>query len=153
MITSIVRWSEFFDVRFITANQPIDPWHDNPLAIWNVVEPSIYLISACMLSYRPLFRTIAQSSFASSVETWLHKPKTYTSFDNPRTKPSERSLTKFARGGGTYSKESNISPFVKSLTPNGEASAERGDSIELETPRIGMIHVEQEFDVVSQGTR
>ena len=135
MITAIIRWSEFYDTKLI-KNDP--SWYDNPLSIWNVVEPSIYLMSGCLLSYRVLFRTVAESNFASSAYRFLNRRRSYTSFDKQPTGSRGNQLAGFGRSGFPL-KDSTVLPFPK-IASNGEAMA-------MGTPRDGTIHGKQEFDV------
>lgn len=58
-----------------------------------MIEPTAYLISACLLSYRILFRTVVQSSIASTIYTWLNRSRSYTSHSEGRTKPGGETLT------------------------------------------------------------
>lgn len=52
LITSIVRFYEFY-----ATNAEVDgTWSGATLDIWSAVEPGIYLITACIPSYRPLIR-------------------------------------------------------------------------------------------------
>ena len=145
MITSIIRWSEFFNNRFINGDQS---WYDNPLDIWLVVEPSIYLMSACMLSYPQLFRSFAQSRFASSLHGLLNSRKSYTSFDDHQARTQKRS---FGRYGGRVSDPERIEildPTNVSLA-SGNMSAGRGEGMEMAALPPGRIHVSRDFDVVS----
>ena len=145
MITSIVRWSEFFDNRFINGDQS---WYDNPLDIWLVVEPSIYLMSACMLSYPQLFRSFAQSRLASSLYGLLNSRKSYTTFDDPQARPQKRSLGRY---GGRVSDPEHVEILdpTNGSVASGNTSAERGKVMEMAALPPGRIHVSRDFDVVS----
>lgn len=145
MITSIIRWSEFFDNRFINGDQS---WYDNPLNIWLIVEPSIYLMSACMLSYPQLLRSFAQSRLASSLYSLLKSRKDYTTFDDPQARTQKRS---FGRYGGRVSDPEHLEILdpTNGSAANRNVSAERGEVIEMASLPLGRIHVSRDFDVIS----
>ena len=145
MITSIIRWSEYFDKRFVNSDQS---WDENPLDIWLIVEPSIYLMSACMLSYPQLFRSFAQSGLASLLYGLLKSRKSYTTFDDPQARTHKRS---FGRYGGRVSDPEHLEildPINRSVV-NGNISAERGEVMEMAFIPPGRIHISRDFDVVS----
>ena len=145
MITSIIRWSEYFNNRFINGDQS---WYDNPLEIWLIVEPSIYLISACLLSYRQLFRSIAQSHLVSSIYSILNRSKSYASFDNHQAKTHKNPFDRY-RSKNMDLEHSAILPHPSGSTTSGKISAEPGNAMELAALPVGRIHVNREFNVVS----
>ncbi|KUI66311.1 hypothetical protein VM1G_01527 [Cytospora mali] len=50
LISSVLRF-----VSFSSNNSFIDPtWHAVELIIWTIAEPGIYLVAACLMTYRPL---------------------------------------------------------------------------------------------------
>ena len=58
LVTSIVRFTTFF-----THNSFIDPsFSAVDLIIWTEIEVGVYLISACMLTYRPLLERIGHKA-------------------------------------------------------------------------------------------
>ena len=145
MITSIIRWSEFFDNRFINGDQS---WYDNPLDIWLVVEPSIYLMSACMLSYPQLFRSFAQSRLASSLYSLLNSRKSYTSFDDHQNRTQKRSVSRY---GGKVSDPERVEILDRTngFVATGNMSAGKGEVMEMAALPPGRIQVSRDFDVVS----
>lgn len=67
MITSILRFTAFYDA-FYTKNYFEDPtWYSVTLIIWTVCEPGMYLIAACFLVYRPLLNKMGISDFITGV--------------------------------------------------------------------------------------
>jgi hypothetical protein len=60
MYSGIVA-SIFRTVAFATVNPLLDPtWTATSLLNWTIVEPGLYLLAACALSFKPLFRMIAR---------------------------------------------------------------------------------------------
>lgn len=50
LISSVLRF-----ISFSSNNSFIDPtWHAVELIVWTIAEPGIYLIAACLMTYRPL---------------------------------------------------------------------------------------------------
>ena len=145
MITSIIRFSEFFDNRFIGGDQS---YYDNPLVIWLIVEPSIYLISACLLSYRQLFQSVAQSHLVSSIYSKLTRSKSYASFDNSHAGPRTHTIEKYDTKKSDLEQSASLYPANESVASR-ETKAERGSIMELAALPAGRIHVNREFDVVS----
>ena len=144
MIIAIIRWTTFFNDSWIGAKGD-QIWHGNPLDIWNVVEPSIYLLSACMLTFRALFRNIHSPS---SIYSWLKSPMSRGS--SGRRTVEEATKRQFVRMGRnrSSSEDSTAVPFAASSpTHNGVSRAERGEAIELGTIGEGNIQVEQSFEV------
>lgn len=145
MITSIIRWSEYFDKRFIDGDQS---WYDNPLEIWLVVEPSIYLMSACMLSYPQLFRSFVQSRLASLLSGLLNSRKSYTSFDDHQAGTRKRSFSRHRDKVSDPERSMILDPTNGSVA-SGNMSTERGEVMEMAAIPPGRIHVSRDVDVVS----
>ncbi|KAI1379851.1 hypothetical protein F4677DRAFT_297159 [Hypoxylon crocopeplum] len=62
LIASILRFATFSNTNsFIDAT-----YNAVELVIWTIAEPSVYLISACVLMYRPLLEKIGIGSLSSS---------------------------------------------------------------------------------------
>lgn len=143
MITSIIRFTEYFNIQFVDNDQP---WHDNPLSIWVMVEPCTYLISGCMLSYRVLFRTLAQTSFVSTIYTWLHRSSHYTSYDGRDS--SQRTNKRTVRESADLKTTSaDRLPFAGANESQWNAVAERGEVMELEPSMSNTVHIRQDFEV------
>ncbi|KAF1836192.1 hypothetical protein BDW02DRAFT_567243 [Decorospora gaudefroyi] len=65
LVTSILRFVAFFT--------PIvdGTWAAVPLLCWVIIEPSIYLLAACLLTFKPLLRYVAQeSSLSRRIRSW-----------------------------------------------------------------------------------
>ena len=63
LITSIVRFTTFFQ-----HNSFIDgTWTAVDLIIWTQIEPGIYLISACLMTYRPLLERISHNGLVGKL--------------------------------------------------------------------------------------
>ena len=134
MITAIIRWTEFFNASWI-----------GEINIWNVVEPSIYLLSACMLAYRPLLRNIPSTS---SIYSWLKRPRSRGSY-GARTveEGTKRQFISMGRNGFSLD-NSTVVPFAaSSATHNGASFAERGEAVELGTIGEGNIQIDQRFEL------
>lgn len=60
LVTSIVRFTTFF-----RKNSFVDgTWSAVDLIIWTQVETGVYLISACLMTYRPLLERVGRGRFA-----------------------------------------------------------------------------------------
>ncbi|KAL5398759.1 hypothetical protein PMIN06_009006 [Paraphaeosphaeria minitans] len=65
LVASILRFHTFF-----VTNSFTDGTYDAvELIIWTVAEPGIYLISACLLTYRPLLERVGKSRLFGSFRT------------------------------------------------------------------------------------
>ncbi|KAJ4355910.1 uncharacterized protein N0V89_003935 [Didymosphaeria variabile] len=65
LVASILRFHTFF-----VTNSFTDGTYDAvELIIWTVAEPGIYLISACLLTYRPLLERVGRSRLFGSFRT------------------------------------------------------------------------------------
>ncbi|KAJ5644216.1 uncharacterized protein N7484_006723 [Penicillium longicatenatum] len=56
LISSIVRFVEFY----ITNAEVDKTWAASTLVIWAVIEGGIYLVAACLPTYRPLMRSVSR---------------------------------------------------------------------------------------------
>ncbi|MCJ1245407.1 hypothetical protein MMC30_002611 [Trapelia coarctata] len=64
LVTSIVRFATFFQ-----TNSFIDgTWSAVDLIIWTQIEAGVYLISACLMTYRPLLERIGRGRLASRAD-------------------------------------------------------------------------------------
>ena len=142
MITSIIRFTEYFNIQFINNDQP---WHDNPLSIWIMAEPCIYLISACLLSYRVLFRTVAESRLVSTIYTWINRSSRYSSYNGRHTDRSSKKQSDRKLGDGDSKSEDRL-PFTNNASQYA-TTAGRSETIEPEPTVDGKIHVRQDFGV------
>lgn len=147
MITAIIRWTTFFNAYWLGVNGD-QLWHNTSLHIWNIVEPSIYLLSACMLAYRALFRNIPSTG---TIYSWLKSPRSHGSYaartmeEGTRTK---RQFIRMGRNNGSSSEDSTGVPFAaSSAAHNGVSFAERGEAIELGPIGEGNIQVDQRFEL------
>lgn len=78
LITSIVRFTEFFHSNsFIDAT-----WSAVNLVIWTQIEPGVYLISACLMTYRPLLERVARGNI---VEKLTHRSSKNSSANYQRS--------------------------------------------------------------------
>ncbi|OAK95185.1 hypothetical protein IQ06DRAFT_64953 [Phaeosphaeriaceae sp. SRC1lsM3a] len=61
IVASIVRTIVF--AKTLAASGPLDDstWNHVALINWTIIEPGIYLLSACALSFKPLFRMLAKA--------------------------------------------------------------------------------------------
>lgn len=59
LIASILRFQTFRNTDSFTDST----YHAVELVIWTIAEPGIYLISACMLVYRPVLRDYILGTF------------------------------------------------------------------------------------------
>jgi hypothetical protein len=74
----------------------VDPlFNITPLLNWTVIEPGLYLIAACALSFKPLFRMIARALHLSQLVTY-----TMSSFGGGKTW-GDRKTNATSIGGGT----------------------------------------------------
>ena len=63
LITSIVRFTTFFQ-----KNSFVDgTWSAVDLIVWTQVETGVYLISACLMTYRPLLERIGKGRFSGKL--------------------------------------------------------------------------------------
>ncbi len=63
LVTSIVRFATFFQ-----KNSFVDgTWSAVDLIIWTQVETGVYLISACLMTYRPLIERIGRGRFVGKL--------------------------------------------------------------------------------------
>lgn len=64
LISSILRF-----VSFSSNKSFIDPtWHAVELIIWTIAEPGIYLIAACLMTYRPLIDGLGSKSRGTTAQ-------------------------------------------------------------------------------------
>ena len=129
MVTAIIRWTEFFQVRFDDGDAP---WHDNPLVIWGAVEGSMYLISACMLTYRALFRALSESQVVTSAYGWIRGTTRSPTSNLQRSKQLSfpRRFSQHARIGSSFNDRA-FSPFAIPEIVDQDDGAERGESSEM----------------------
>jgi hypothetical protein len=74
-VTSILRFH-----TFLRTNSFHDAtWEAVELIIWTITEPGIYLISACLLSYRPLLDRAAKSRLLAG---FVHSSSRGTGYGN-----------------------------------------------------------------------
>ncbi|MCJ1359146.1 MAG: hypothetical protein MMC33_009146 [Icmadophila ericetorum] len=88
LITSVVRFTTFF-----RHNSFIDPTFSAvDLVIWTEIEAGVYLISACMLTYRPLLERFGRKSSLLSKFTRVSASKVYNAkgYKVQESKESER---------------------------------------------------------------
>lgn len=63
LVTSIIRFTTFFQ-----KNSFVDgTWSATDLIIWTQVETGVYLISACLMTYRPLLERIGKGRFVGKL--------------------------------------------------------------------------------------
>lgn len=130
LITSIVRFYEFY-----ATNAEVDgTWSGATLDVWSAIEPGIYLITACIPSYRPLVRF-----FQKNQGTVLSRPS------DP--------------GGSVGGLQSRLSPTYEVTTAGrfkrlGSYKNMEEDAVGLVDVRVhhsrveaGKIMVDREFDV------
>jgi hypothetical protein len=66
IVASIIR-----TVTFATVDPSVDPTFTTaPLLIWTMIEPGLYLIAACALSFKPLFRLVARALHLGQLATY-----------------------------------------------------------------------------------
>lgn len=64
-MTAIVRFVKFYKYPWTIGS--IDPnWASSQVISWTVVEPGVYHLTACLITFRPLFRWIITDSPLSS---------------------------------------------------------------------------------------
>ena len=63
LVTSIIRFASFFTTDAVTDGT----WASVNLMTWTVLEPGVYLIAACLLTYRPLFAYLKRHDPLSSL--------------------------------------------------------------------------------------
>lgn len=76
LVTSIVRFTEFFKRNSFSDGT----WTAVDLIIWTQVEPGVYLISACMMTFRPLLDRVGHKDFFGR-----RKPNSGKTFDSEDT--------------------------------------------------------------------
>lgn len=70
-MTSIVRFTTFFQ-----KNSFVDgTWGAVDLIIWTQVETGVYLISACLMTYRPLLERIGKGKLVEKLTHRSNTPK------------------------------------------------------------------------------
>lgn len=85
LVTSILRFHTFF-----VTNSFTDGTYDAvELIIWTITEPGIYLISACLLTYRPLLERLGKSRWFGSLKSSMQGSQK-TSYAKNRGADSER---------------------------------------------------------------
>ena len=63
LVTSIIRFATFFQ-----KNSFVDgTWSAVDLIIWTQVETGVYLISACLMTYRPLLERVGKGKFVGKL--------------------------------------------------------------------------------------
>ncbi|KAF2877639.1 hypothetical protein BDV95DRAFT_154064 [Massariosphaeria phaeospora] len=71
LATSIIRFT-----TFVRTSSFDDTTYDNvDLVIWTVTEPGIYLISACLMTYRPLLERLGRSRPMNSLKTSMNRSR------------------------------------------------------------------------------
>ncbi|KAK6859568.1 hypothetical protein PG995_003204 [Apiospora arundinis] len=142
LVASILRFWAFSNTNsFIDAT-----YNAVELIIWTVVEPGIYLISACMLMYRPLLEKLGVGRFRIGSRD---RSKPYAAGDAPRPKADSRHQpsSSAAQEGDDIALRSNTHNGFEQLTDDEERGNSRGsrpytghhrsdDSRELENIRI-----------------
>ena len=77
LITSIVRFTTFFQHNSFSDGT----WSAVDLIIWTQVEPGVYLISACLMTYRPLLERIGRKGLLGKLTRNSNSGKTFDSND------------------------------------------------------------------------
>lgn len=115
-ITATIRFTTFF-----RKNSFIDgTWSAVDLIIWTQVEVGIYLISACLPTYRPLLERIGKRSFVAT-STYFKNSNGQHNLDDLRTGSPDIPL--------------NSGSQIRDLGDSSKASSQVGDA-PLTDPRI-----------------
>lgn len=134
LITAIIRFVQFAENAY--ASDPT--YKATPLIIWVVVETSIYLISGCLLSCKPVLRNLTKlmaNNPLASVTEWLRESWN-RSFSGSRSEPI------------STNNQSSV-PWDNRRESSQEAFVVQGDSYRLEPTLPHKIHVQNEFSVKS----
>ncbi|KAH8706030.1 integral membrane protein [Talaromyces proteolyticus] len=131
LITSIVRFYEFY-----VTNAEVDgTWSGATLDLWSAVEPGIYLITACIPSYRPLIRFF-QKRNKGSVPSMPSDPGSSVGGLHSRSSPAYEMSTgrRFKRLGSYKGMEEDVVGLVDV-------------GVHHSRPEAGKITVDREFHV------
>lgn len=84
IVASILRLAAFDNTSsFIDAT-----WNAVELYIWTLAEPSIYLIAACLITYRPLLEKFNSKVYTQASSRWLSNMGPSAPGTFPRQEPS-----------------------------------------------------------------
>ncbi|KAF2758477.1 hypothetical protein EJ05DRAFT_475786 [Pseudovirgaria hyperparasitica] len=140
LITSVIRFAQFFLNEYSS-----DPtWYASPLILWVIVEASIYLISACLLTYRPILAKLVYSKQMTSAYEWLRRTTSNVL--------SSRSRNSMVFDQTTHATERDSSE--PSLLSKGSSDGTRSFEMDRDLPRMpGQIHVRHDVRVTAQHSR
>ena len=80
LITSIVRFTTFFQHNSFKDGT----WSAVDLIIWTQIEGGVYLISACLMTYRPLLERMGRGKLLSKLTHSLTSSKRFRSSSSRR---------------------------------------------------------------------
>ena len=80
LITSIVRFTTFFQQNSFQDGT----WSAVDLIIWTQIEGGVYLISACLMTYRPLLERMGRGKLLSKLTHSLTSSKRFRSSSSRR---------------------------------------------------------------------
>ncbi|TEY28882.1 hypothetical protein BOTCAL_0994g00010 [Botryotinia calthae] len=124
LATSILRFDSFFKGSALSDGT----WSSVDLMTWTLVEPDVYLIAACLPTYRPLFVDFL-------TKTNLLKKSAPTGSSSERKRPSQS----LASRNMENNKKSSVG--FKELRESNE-SIDAGDIANLETAdHIRLVHL------------
>lgn len=101
-MASIVR-TIVFAKTLAEAGPLVDiTWNHVALVNWTVIEPGMYLLSACALSFKPLFRMLAKAlhlqAFITHTKSTLQPSKAYTNKKSMTTENMEYEMQDINNG-------------------------------------------------------
>lgn len=131
LVTATIRFAQF--IIHPIARDPT--YEGSPLFIWLTVEPSIYLICACLLACRPILTKLITIDYFKPAYTWLRQS-------------TSRVKTNGDTGRGGVTQNSTGNRKDGSVTVFGA----EGDYYKLEPPKKPVkIHIQRDYTVNSVG--
>ena len=141
MVTSFIRLVEFFRNKYADDGT----WFAAPLFIWAIVEPSIYLMCACLLTFRPVVVKIIHSPRVLSFYSWWTRQTSYSQFNETNGDAKA--------GSEGHVKVTDSTLCLGKHIGSAEAIAERGEWYGLEPTKPQEIHIHRGFNVESSNGR
>ena len=109
----------------------------------------MYLISACLLTYRPLLVRIVHDRHLSLFYSWVRNPGSYATVDKQHKGASVHPHGDLKKSGFRLGRISAL-PTTNATGNSADAFAGQGEYYNLEPEMPGKIHVRQEFGLGSQ---
>ena len=148
LATSILRFTSFFHGSAVEDGT----WGSVDLMTWTIIEPDVYLIAACLPTYRPLLVKILAKSKVSLTSMMPTRRTTYKTRDTNRSSQTPQVRTLDAHHGGIADGWHKFDDGKESLDGRSSDHIRLVDFGKEDLERQGElgprdIHVQSDFDV------